>query len=323
MKALKTGVIASLLCLGFLPLAQAQTYPNKPVRMLIPYAPGGTSDIMARALQDAFQAKFNQVLIVENKPGAAGTIASREIARSEPDGYNLLLTNVGPMTVAPNLVKSADYDAVKDFTPITLISTSPLPLAIYSNVKATNVAELIKLAKEKPGELNYSSAGLGSFGHLSTERFAQAAGIKMTHIPYKGQAPAVTALIAGEVDLSLTAPSSILTENIKSGRVRLLGISTTEPSALVPGAVPIANTVPGFSAEFWFGVVGPKGLPDNIVAILNQVFGNALKTDAVKKMYEGFGAEAISSSPKQFADLIAKEATSWREVVQKANITID
>jgi tripartite-type tricarboxylate transporter receptor subunit TctC len=263
-------------------------------------------------------------VVIENKPGAAGVIASREVSRATPDGYNLLFTNVGPMTVAPVMQADSGFDPVKSFAPVSLISRQPLVLVVHPSVPADNLADLIRLAKEKPNSIMYSSAGLGSFGHLSTELFAQAAGVKILHIPYKGAAPAVTAVLSGEVSMALTIPTGTMIEYIKQGKLKLLGVSTLEPSPLAPGATPIASLLPGFgTAEYWFGIVAPAKTKPDIVTKLNSAIVAALEKPGLKERFFDLGAIPVSSTPDAFATLIADEAVRWRDVIEKNNIKMN
>lgn len=229
-------------------VAEAQ-FPDRPVRLLVPYPPGGLVDILARTLQEPLSAALGQPLVIENKPGAAGGIATRFVAQSRPDGYTLVFGNNGPSALLPLIQKEAGYDPVNDFTPISMIAAAPMVLAIHKDVPATNLEDFIAYARQRAGIVTYSSAGPGALGHLTTELFAQMAGLTLTHIPYKGAAPAVTAVLDGEVQMYLSSPSDTLNAGIRAGRIRLLGVSTTNGSELVPGAQPIAETLPGSTSR--------------------------------------------------------------------------
>jgi tripartite-type tricarboxylate transporter receptor subunit TctC len=301
----------------------AQQFPARQIHLMIPYPPGG-GDVMARLLQESLSASLGQQVVIENKPGAAGAIASREIAHASPNGYTLLFTNVGPMTVAPAMQPDSGYDPVKSFAPVSLVSRQPLVLVVHPSVAANSLAELIQLAKDKPGTINYSSAGLGSFGHLSTELFALAAGIKMVHVPYKGVAPAITAVLSGEVSMALTVPTGTMNEYIKQGKLRLLGVSTLKPSPLAPGATPITSVVPGFgAAEYWFGIVAPAKTSPEVIAKLNSAIVAALKQPGISEKFSDLGAVPDPSTPDAFAALIAAEAVRWRETIEKNNIRLN
>jgi tripartite-type tricarboxylate transporter receptor subunit TctC len=303
--------------------ALAQSFPTKQIRLMIPYPPGG-GDIMARMLQESMITALGQPVVIENKPGAAGVIASREIAHASPDGYALLFTNVGPMAVAPIMQPGAGYDPVTSFAPVSLVSRQPLVLVVHPSVAANSLQELIQLAKEKPGAIKYSSAGLGSFGHLSTELFALAADVKMTHVAYKGVAPAITAVLSGEVSMALTVPTGTMNEYIKQGKLRLLGVSTLEPSPLAPGATPISTVLPRFgAAEYWFGVVAPAKTPPAVVATLNAAIVAALAKPGLKEKFVDLGALAESSTPEAFSALVSTEAQRWRDTIEKNNIRLN
>jgi len=304
-------------------LSFAAEYPSKPITLIVPYPPGGPADTMARLLQQPLTDTLGQQLVIENRPGAAGVIASHEVARAAPDGYTLLFTNVGPSAVAPVLQPNAGYDPVADFAAVSLVSRSPLLLVVNPSFPAKTLSELITRAKEKPESINYSSAGPGSFGHLSSVLFAQAAGVKMVHVPYKGQAPALTAVLSGEVSMALTAPSGAMNEYIKEGRLRLLGVSTLQPSSLAPGATPIATVVPDFDPAFWFGVTAPAKTSPAIVSKLNMALKGALAIPALQQKFIDTGNIAEASTPEEFAALIAKEAERWRDVIKKSNITLN
>jgi len=303
--------------------AFAQNYPTKPIRIVVPYPPGGTADIMIRTIQDLVTASLGQQIVVDNRPGAAGVVGAREVARAAPDGYTLLFTNPGPSAVAPALQADPGYDPVADFAPVSLVSRAPLLLVVHPGFGAKDLAGLIQIAKEKPGTINYSSAGPGSFGHLSTELFVLAAGVKMVHVPYRGQAPALAAVLSGEVPMSLTSPSGSMNEYVKEGKLRLLGVSALQPSPLAPGAIPIATAIPGFEAEFWFGVTAPAKTSPEIVAKLNAAIVNALAKPDIQQKFLTYGAVAESSTPDEFARLTAAEAARWREVIKKANVQLD
>jgi tripartite-type tricarboxylate transporter receptor subunit TctC len=318
----KAAVAAITLCVAAIG-ASAENYPSRPITLVVPYPPGGTADAMARLLQESLTESLGQQVIVSNRPGAAGTIGSREVARAAPDGYTLLLTNTGPSAVAPVLQPEAGYDPVTDFVAVSLTSHSPMLLVVHPTFPAKDVAELIRLAKEKPGTINYSSAGAGSFGHLSTVLLAESAGIEMVHVPYKGQAPALMAVLNGEVALSLTAPSDAMTQYVRTGRLRLLGVSTLQPSPLAPGAPAIVTVVLNFEADQWFGVTAPAKTSPAIVARLNAALKTALAQPSLQQKFIASGSLAAPSTPEEFQALIAKEAARWKDVIVKSGITLN
>jgi tripartite-type tricarboxylate transporter receptor subunit TctC len=316
-------LIAALVLAVISPLAFAQQFPTRQIHLITPYPPGG-GDIMARMIQESISTSLGQQVVIENKPGAAGAIASREVARTAPDGYTLLFTNVGPMTVAPVMQSDSGYDPVKSYAPVSLVSRQPLVLVVHPSVAANSLSELIKLAKDNPGTIKYSSAGLGSFGHLSTELFALAAGVKMIHVPYKGVAPAITAVLSGEVSMALTVPTGTMNEYIKQGKLKLLGVSTLQPSPLAPGATPIATLLPSFgAAEYWFGIVAPAKTNPEIIAKLNAAVVAALDKPGMKEKFFDLGAIPDPSTPSAFSALIETEAVRWRDAIEKNNIRLN
>ena len=238
--------IAALLCAALLaPQAAAQVFPSKPIRIVVPYPAGGTTDIMARALQEPMQKALGQPVIVDNKAGAAGAIGAREVARSPADGYTLLFSNIGPSSTTPLLVMDAGYDGVWDFSPVSQVSSAPLFVVINAAIPANDLRSFIDYGRAQPNALEYASAGIGSLGHLASELFARAAGMKMIHIPYKGQAPTANAVMTGEVKVLITTSSGAMNSFIKDGKLKLLGVSTSQPSPLAPGAPTVNPVLPG------------------------------------------------------------------------------
>jgi tripartite-type tricarboxylate transporter receptor subunit TctC len=300
--------------------AQAQ-FPNRPIHLLVPYPPGGLADTMARTLQEPLSVQLGKPVIVDNKPGAAGAIATRFVAQSPPDGYTLVFGNNGPSALLPLIQKDAGYDPIADFSPISIVATAPLIIVVHESVPAKTLKEFIAYARQNPGTVAYSTAGIGALGHLSSELFAQMANIKLVHVPYKGSAPAVMAVLSGEVKMYLSSPSDTLSAGIKAGKVRLLGVSTLTPSDLAPGAVPIADTLPGFEVSVWYGVLAAKGTPAPIVARLNAAFREVLAQPDVQARIHSYGAAASASSPEALAALIAQEVPKWRSTVETARIT--
>lgn len=311
-----TGVLlAALPALGF-----AQ-YPNKPIRVVVPYPPGGTSDVQLRAMQEPLQKLLGQPLIIENRPGAAGALGTAMVAKSPPDGYTLLLPN-NALVITPHLNKDAGF-ALKDFAPVTLVSSSPMVMVVHPSVSATSVAQLVELAKKNPGQLEYATAGLGSFGHLATELFSRAAGIRMLHVPYKGQAPTTIAVLAGEAKVLMTTTSSQMNGYIKENRLRLIGVSSLQPSSLMPGAPLIAEAVPGFSAEVWFGLVAPAGTPREVLARIQFAVAQVLAMPDIAEKFAASGLAATSSTSEQFAARLNSEHGNWEKVIREANIKIE
>lgn len=300
--------------------AEADNYPSRPIRLIVPYPAGGSTDIMARALQEPMAKILGQPLIIDNRGGAAGTTGANEAARADADGYTLLFANNGPISIAPLLQKGVDFDPLKSFAPVSLVSKAPLVLVTSEKVTASDVAGLIAYAKAQSKPMLYATAGPGSLGHLSTERFLNQAGLQMIHVPYRGQAPTTLAIFTGEVDVLLTTTSDTLNEHIRSGKVRLLGVSSPVASPVVPGAAPIGNVLKGYSVETWFGILAPAGTPPEIIEKLNVAISSTLAMPQIRDRFLTFGMEATTSSPAELSALIAEEIPSWRKVVEERNV---
>jgi tripartite-type tricarboxylate transporter receptor subunit TctC len=293
---------------------------GKAIRLIVPYPAGGIADGLAREVATPLATLLGQPVIVDNKPGAAGALGATLVKNAAPDGTTLLFTNVGPSAIAPALSKSAPYDPVHDFKAVSLVSRSPLMLVVPSTSEFKDIRSLIAGAKARPGAIAYSSAGIGSFGHLSTELFSQAAGVKLLHVPYQGQAPSTVALITGDVQMLLSAPSSQVFEMVRSGKFRLLGVSSNGPSPLVPGAQPIGDVLPGFEAQYWFGIVAPARTSDAVVIRLNNAVQKILADPATVRKFQALGNEVGVATPAQFHKLIEADAQRWRKVVKDANL---
>lgn len=293
---------------------------GRAIRLIVPYPPGGTADVLARTVATPLAPLLGQPVVIENRPGAAGAIGATLVSRAEPDGHTLLFTNVGPSAIAPAMSKSAAYDPVRDFTAISLVARSPLVLVTHPAAEIKDLQGLIGLAKANPGRVEYSSAGVGSFGHLATELFAQAAGIRLLHVPYQGQAPAVVAVVSGDVKMSLTSPSKAMFEMIRADKLRLIGVSSRKPSPLAPGATPIADVLPNFEAQFWFGIVAPAKTSDAMVEKLHDGIEKVLSDPTLAQRFEALGSEVATGPAQQFQKLLSTEAERWRKVVRAANI---
>jgi tripartite-type tricarboxylate transporter receptor subunit TctC len=311
------------LALGLVALAgsaAADNYPSRPIRLIVPYPAGGSTDIMARALQEPLAKILGQPLIIDNRGGAAGTTGANEAARADADGYTLLFANNGPISIAPLLQKGVDFDPLKSFVPVSLVSTAPLVLVASEKVPVNDVAGLIAYAKARTEPMLYASAGPGSLGHLSTERLLNQAGLQMVHVPYRGQAPTTLAIFAGEVDILLTTTSDTLNEYIRTGKVKLLGVSSPGPSPVAPGAAPIGNALKGYSAETWFGILAPAGTPPEVVSKLNAAFNTVLAMPQLRDRFLSYGVEAKASKPAELYALIAAEIPSWRKVIEERSV---
>lgn len=301
--------------------AAAQGFPNHAVQMLIPYPPGGTTDIMARGLQEPLQKALGQTIIVENKAGASGVLAAREVARAKPDGHTLLFINSGIVAVTPHVQKDAGFDGVKDFAPVAMVTSAPLFVVVPGNLPVNDLKGWIEWAKKQPGPLPFASAGVGSFGHLTSEMFAKAAGLKMTHVPYRGQAPTTTAVMSGEVPLLITSMSGAMRDAIQTGRLKLLAVTSSQPNAQNPGVPTVASVLPGFAAETWFGLITTAGTPPDVVARLNKEVNTILASKEYQDKMLALGQEVKPMTPQQLGALIAEDSARWGQVVRENNIS--
>lgn len=315
-------VIAGLL-LVVCGMANAQSFPTKPIKILVPYPPSGTTDLMARSLLATMSKVLGQSVIVDNRVGGGGIVAMREAARAAPDGYTIVFTNNGAGAIQPLLQKDAGYDPVLDFSPITLTSLTSLFLVAHPSVPANNVRELIDWAKTQQQGVDAANTGLIAFGHLATESFARRAGLKLVHVPYKGMGPAQVALLTGEAKIMLNAMTDTMVGQIKTGKLKLLGVSSAERSSLFPDAPPIAEVLPGFVINGWFGMSAPAKTPADIVKKLNEAIVAALHEPENVKRFQAFGYEVNSSTPERFAQVVADDVKYWTQVVKETGIRLD
>ena len=296
-----------------------EKYPTKPIRLLTPFAPGGGSDILARLIGPQVSEVFGQSIIVDNRPGGGGTLGAGITVRSDPDGYTLILVS-GSYGANPAL-HNLPYDSVTDITPIILIGTTPLLVAMHPSVPIRTIKELIALARANPGKLNFGSAGVGGLGHLSQEMFRLQTKVNITHIPYKGSGPVMTALLSGEVDSSFSSLVPSI-PHVKAGRLRALAVTTPKRSPAIPDVPTIGETVPGYEVTHWYGMWGPKGIPREIVLRWNQEVAKVLNTDAMKKWLAQEGLERAGGPPEEFRDRIRSDVEKWKKVVKEAKIGI-
>jgi tripartite-type tricarboxylate transporter receptor subunit TctC len=298
--------------------AAAQDYPTRPITLVVPYAAGGGNDIMARTAGDKMSPLLGQQIVIENRGGAGGSIATRAVAKAAPDGYTLGLGGTGTLAIDPTLYANAGYDPRKDFAPIGLIGTSALVLVINPSIPAHTVKELIAYAKANPGKLTYASAGVGSGIHLAAEYFRFQAGLEMTHVPYKGSAPALNDLVGGHVSMYFSSlPPAVAL--VKEGRLRALGVTGLQRSPIFPDLPTIAEAaLPGFEAVLHYGIVAPAGTPAAIVAKLNAALQHAVKSDDMKHKLAADGTEPLASTPEQYAADIDKEETKWSAIIKKS-----
>jgi tripartite-type tricarboxylate transporter receptor subunit TctC len=322
--AINSQRVAALLiasCAGF-GHAWAQSYPVKTIRMIVPYAPGGSTDVVMRIIAPRMSEVLGQQVVIENRPGGSSTIGLDAAAKSAPDGYTLGVPNL-TFGANPSLIKKMPFDTEKDLLPVSLVSIVTLVLTVHPSVPARTVKELIALAKSKPGSLNYGSAGNVSANHLATERFNYMTGTKMIHIPYKGGGPAVISLVSGETAILMaTIPSSI--QHFQTGRLIPLGVTSLKRNVALPNVPSIAEAgVPGYEAIEWNGVVAPAGTPAAVISRLHQAIAKSLAIPEVRERIIGLGADPVGNSPEEFAAFIRKELATWSKVIRDVGITIE
>ena len=301
------------------PHAAAQTaYPSRNVQMIVPYTAGGSIDIMSRTIAQKLADAWGKNVVVDNRPGASGMIGTEIAAKAEPDGHTLLgHTSSYPATAAVR--EKLPFDPARAIVPVAMIAKAPMMLAIHPSVPAKSVKELVALAKKNPGKLNYSSSGAGGNNHFSGALFASAAGVKLTHVPYKGISQAMIALASGEVEIVIASAAAV-NPQLKAGRVRVLGVSSPEPSPLLPGLPAIAQTVPGYSYELWWGIFAPAGIPADRANFINAAVNKILASPDMKKFLDNEGAEAWPRTPAQLADLLPREIERYKKAAKEAGI---
>ena len=304
-------------------LACAQAWPTKPVRFIVPYPPGGTSDILARTIGEKLGTALGQTIVIENKAGANGNIGADFVAKAPPDGYTFLLADIGAIAISPSVYPTLPFDPVKDFAPVTMVAYSPHILAVHPSVPAKSVAELVALAKSKPGKLNYAASSTGSAPHLAGVEFASRAGVEWQYIPYKGGAQAITDVVGGQADLLFNGMLATYPQ-VKNGKLRILAVSSANRVASIPEVPTVAESgYPGFETGSWQGILAPPGTPRDIVAKLGAEVGKILQTPDMKEKLAAQGAEVRLMSPEEFAGFIRREKDRWAKVVKDAGIKAD
>ncbi|MBK7060992.1 MAG: tripartite tricarboxylate transporter substrate binding protein [Rubrivivax sp.] len=317
---LGTVAVVSSMLMGSTVLAQP-AYPTKPIRLIVPFAAGGTTSILARLLADRMSQSIGQPIVVDNRPGAGGNVGMDLVAKAEPDGYTILMGPIG-LAINPALYSKMPFDPLKDLAPIGLYGGVPNLLVVNPSVPATNLAEFIAYAKSNPGKLNYASNGNGTSSHLAAEMLKSAAGLNIVHVPYKGGAPAMQDLIGGQVTMLFDQMPAVLPQ-VKSGRVRVLGVSSIKHSAAAPDIPPIADTLPGFDMLVWFGLLAPQGTLSAIIGKLNGEMVKALNEPAFQAQLVGMGVTPMPGSPETFSRYLQSETTRWAKVVKDAGARID
>ena len=315
---------ALALCAAALPAAWAQqAWPGKPIRLVVPFPAGGATDLFARTLSQKMGEKLGTTLVVDNKPGAGGAIGSDLAAKSAPDGYTLLLGSPGPLSIGPSLYPKLPYDPVRNFTPVILAISSAFVTVVHPSVPAKDVKQLVALARQRPGQLRFGSAGNGSVLHLAGELFKTAAKVDLTHVPYKGGGPAMVDLLGGQIELMIVDIPLAL-PHVKSGKLRALGVTGRARNGLLPGVPTVSESgVPGYEVSTWSGVLAPADTPADIVDKLQAAFAKALSYPDLKERFASQGVEVDALPRDQFAAVIREEITKWGAVVRSAGAKID
>lgn len=317
------SVFLAALLLGFPALANADAYPAKTIRIIAPFPPGGPADILSRIIAGKLSQSWGQQVIVENRPGAGGNIGAEAAAKSEPDGYTLLLGFVGTHAINPSLYAKMPYDNVKDFEPVAQVATVTIVLVVHPSVAASSVKELIALARAKPGQLAFGSPGNGTPQHLAGELFNAMAGVDMLHVPYKGAVPALTDLLGGRISMIFSSMPPAL-PHVHNGKLRALGVTSLERTPAAPELPTIAESgVPGYVVNNWYGILAPRGTPKEVVAKLNAEIVKIMKMPDVKENLSAQGAESFTSTPEQFATYIKDETAKWAKIVKSSGARID
>jgi tripartite-type tricarboxylate transporter receptor subunit TctC len=319
MKRPFVSVLTATMLAASLSSAAAQSYPDHPITLIVPFPPGGSTTIVARIIADKMSETLGQPIIVDNRGGAGGTVGTRAAAKAAPDGYTIGFGYSGTLAVAPSFYPQAGYDIRKDFTAIGRIGVAPSTIAVHPTFPAKSIPELIAYAKANPGKVNYGSAGVGSLNHIAGEYFAIKTGIKLTHVPYKGSGPAMTDLLGGHIPMAF-APIPTVHVNVQSGKLRALAVTSLKRSSIVPEVPAVAETVPEFEAVLRYGLVAPAGTPKPIIDRLNKELNAALATEEVKKRLAVEGAEPLSGTPEEYGADMDREERQWAEVVRTAGI---
>jgi tripartite-type tricarboxylate transporter receptor subunit TctC len=309
--------------IGTFGLARADDYPNRPITLIVPFPPGGSTTVMARNVADKMAATLGQQIVVDNRGGAGGTIGTRSAAKAAPDGYTILLGYTGTLSIAPSLYAHAGYDPRKDFAPIGMIGTAPSVLVVHPSVPVKSVAELIAYAKAASAPVAYGSPGVGTANHLAAELFANAAGVKLQHIPYKGSGPAMSDLVGGHIPM-MFVPIPAAIGNVQSGTLRGLAVSSPKRSSMLPDLPSVQEAgVKDFDVALRYGLAAPAGTPRPIVDKLNKALNAALASDEVKKRLATEGAEALPGTPEAYADDIDREEKKWSALVRRLNLKVE
>ena len=319
MRALITAA-AWLLVAG---AALAQTYPSRPIRLVVPWPPGQATDLAARIVADKLSQQLGQPVVADNRPGAGGSIGTDAVAKAAPDGYTLLAASSGPVSIMPNLQKTP-YEPLKDFAAVSLVAAAPFALVSAPSFPAQSAKELVALVRANPDKYTFSSSGTGATAHLFSELFHSMAKIKSRHVPYKGSAPAMTDVMNGQIDYTIETVASVV-GHVKSGRLRVYGVTTARRSSALPDAPPLAEAadIPGYDAAAWIGYAAPAGTPREILARLSGEIGKAMQAADLKERYLALGLEPASNTPEEFAALLRREQERYASIIKGANIKVE
>jgi tripartite-type tricarboxylate transporter receptor subunit TctC len=302
---------------------QAQAYPTKAIRLVVPFAPGGSSSLVARSVAAEMSKALGYEIYIENKGGGGGNLAMHDVAHADPDGYTLIIGHVGSLAMTPFMSKDLGYDVNRDFTPVSLLAKVPNIFVVHESVPAKDLREFVALARKEPGKLNYGSAGNGSAGHLAMEYLKLVSGIDLQHVPYKGTGPNLVDLVAGRTQAT-SAGTPPLMPHVKAGKLRVIAVGTPKRLASLPDVPTVAEQgYPGFETSQWYGLNAPAKTPPAIVKRLADEAAKAAKSPAVLQRYAADDAESIGSTPQEYADFIAKEQARWKDVIQKAGVKAD
>jgi tripartite-type tricarboxylate transporter receptor subunit TctC len=312
---------ASAALLAFAPGANAQGYPAKPIRLIVPFSPGGPTDILARFVGQKLTEAFGQQVLVENRPGAGTVIGTELVAKAAPDGYTLLMASTSTATI-PSLLSKLPYDTLRDFTPVILLVASPNVLVVHPSLPAKSVRELIAIARSRPGQVVYGSGGNGTSAHLGAEILRLMAGVSMVHVPYKGAGPLTVGLISGEVSWMFGTIAPTL-PHIQSGRLRPIAVSSARRASVLPEVPPVADTLPGFEASPWTGVSAPAATPKEVIARLNQEIAKALTTPETRERMAREGTDVVAGTPEQFDAFFRAQIEKWAKVIKAAGIKFE
>ncbi|CAN5809111.1 tripartite tricarboxylate transporter substrate binding protein [soil metagenome] len=323
-KMWKNAALALLVAVqGVAAGAYAADYPTKPMKIVVPYAPGGGADSVARIVAKKVSENIGQPILIENKGGAGSILGTDQVAKAEPDGYTLLLGQSGPISINPAVYKTLPYDPVKDFAPVTMTTAYPYILVVNADLPAKTLQEFVALARSKPDAMNYGSTGVGAANHLVAELFSSKAGIKMTHVPYRGTALAVGDLLGGQLTAVFGDPISVL-PHIKSGKLRALAVTSLERSPVAPEVPTVAESgYPGFEALAWHGILAPAKTPPAVIKKLNEEIVKALADPATKELLVNQAMQTVGSSPEDFAAFIKKDIATWKAVAESAKVTVE